>query len=161
MAKEILVTEWLSEQMISTGSTLIERLDASCCFVKAAFWMFLPEEKTWKFLLASPLVKEEGPKKYYKRIIDANKNAAADENIISLNNISVLDVDHHLIQSLKFGVSTGHSISDIRFSKNTVNGIFIDDTHVYRMNVGHVAISSMGTKKPAPMEEPVRNHIQN
>jgi hypothetical protein len=133
MAKEILVTELLSEQMISAGAKLIDKLDNSSCRVKAAFWMFLPEEKTWKFIIASPLVKEEGPRKYYKRIVDANKEA--DGNIISLNDISVSDVDNQLIQLLKFAISTGDSISNIRFSKNTINGVFIDDTHIYRMNV--------------------------
>ena len=133
MAKEILVTELLSEQMILAGSKLIDKLDNSSCRVKAAFWMFLPEEKTWKFIIASPLVKEEGPRKYYKRIVDANKEA--DGNIISLNDISVSDVDNQLIQLLKFAISTGDSISNIRFSKNTINGVFIDDTHIYRMNV--------------------------
>ena len=133
MAKEILVTELLSEQMISAGAKLIDKLDNSSCRVKAAFWMFLPEEKTWKFILASSLVKEEGPRKYYKRIVDANKEAEG--NIISLNDISVSDVDNQLIQLLKFAISTGDSISNIRFSKNTINGVFIDDTHIYRMNV--------------------------
>ena len=135
MAKEILVTELLSEQMISAGAKLIDKLDNSSCRVKAAFWMFFPEEKTWKFILASPLVKEEGPRKYYKRIVDANKRAKAEGNIISLNDISVSDVDSQLIQLLKFVISTGDSISNIRFSKNTINGVFIDDTHIYRMNV--------------------------
>jgi hypothetical protein len=135
MAKEILVTELLSEQMIFAGAKLVERLDASSCFLKAAFWMFLPEEKIWKFILASTLVKKEGPRKYYKRIVDANKKAKADENIISLSNISVSDVDNQLIQLLKSAISTGNTISSIRFSKNTINGVFIDDTHIYRMNV--------------------------
>ena len=135
MAKEILVTELLSEQMISAGANLIDKLDNSSCRVKAAFWMFLPEEKTWKFIIASPLVKEEGPRKYYKRIVDANKKAEAEGNIISLNDISVSDVDNQLIQLLKVAISTGDSISNIRFSKNTINGVFIDDTHIYRMNV--------------------------
>jgi hypothetical protein len=105
------------------------------CQVNAAFWMFLPEEKTWKFILASPLVKKEGPIKYYKRIIDASKDAGTDENIISLNDISVLDLNNQLIQLLKFAISTGDSISNIRFSKNTINGVFVDDTHIYRMKV--------------------------
>ncbi|MFH2047039.1 MAG: hypothetical protein ABIK92_18070 [Pseudomonadota bacterium] len=135
MAKEILVTELLSEQMVSAGADLLKKLDDSSCRVKAAFWMFLPEEKTWKFILASPLVKEEGPRKYYKRIVDASKDTGTEDNIISLNDISVLSVDDQLIQLLKFAISTGESISNIRFSKNTINGVFIDDTHIYRMNV--------------------------
>jgi len=136
MAKEILVTELLSEQMIVAGAALLKKLDESHCLVKAAFWMFLPEGKNWKFIVASPLVKEEGPRKYYKRIVDANKIAETDEQVISLNDITVLDNNDQLIQLLKFATSTGDSISNIRFSKNTINGVFIDDAHIYRMNVG-------------------------
>lgn len=135
MAKEILVTELLSDQMVLSGADLVKKLDASNCQVKAAFWMFLPEEKIWKFILASPLVKEEGPRKYYKRIIDANKNLNADEVVISLSDISVLDLDNQLIQLFKSVISTGDSIGNRRFSKNTINGVFIDDTHIYRMNL--------------------------
>ena len=135
MAKEILVTELLSDQMILAGAKLIEKLDDSSCQVKAAFWMFFPEEKIWKFILASPLVKKEGPRKYYKRIVDVDKEVGAEDNIISLNDISVLDVDNQLVQLLKFAISTGDSISNTRFSKNTINGVFIDDTHIYRMNL--------------------------
>jgi len=135
MAKEILVTELLSEQMILAGVELLKKLDENSCRVKAAFWMLLPDEKTWRFILASPLVKEEGPRRYYKRIVNISKNAGTKDNIISLNDISVSGVDDQLIQLLKFTVKTGDSISNIRISKNTINGVFIDDTHIYRMNV--------------------------
>lgn len=135
MAKELLVTEMLSEQMIMAGADLLKKLDESLCNVKAAFWMYFPDEKTWKYIVASPLVKDEGPRKYYKRIIDANAKIGNTENVISLNDISVSNIDNQLIQLLKFAISTGDSISNIRFSKNTVNGVFIDDTHIYRMNV--------------------------
>lgn len=135
MAKELLVTEMLSEQMIMAGADLLKKLDESSCNVKAAFWMYFPDEKTWKYIVASPLVKDEGPRKYYKRIIDANAKIGNTENVISLNDISVSNIDNQLIQLLKYAISTGDSISNIRFSKNTINGFFIDDTHIYRMNV--------------------------
>jgi hypothetical protein len=135
MAKELLVTEMLSEQMIMAGADLLKKLDESSCNVKAAFWMYFPDEKTWKYIVASPLVKDEGPRKYYKRIIDANAKIGNTENVISLNDISVSNIDNQLIQLLKYAISTGDSISNIRFSKNTINGSFIDDTHIYRMNV--------------------------
>ncbi len=135
MAKEILVTELLSDQMVFSGADLVKKLDASNCQVKAAFWIFLPEEKSWKFILASPWVKEEGPRKYYKRIIDANKNLNAHENVISLSDISALDLDNQLIQLFKSAISTDDSIANKRVSKNTINGVFIDDAHIYRMNL--------------------------
>ena len=69
MAKDVLVTEVLSDQMSKAGAKLVERLDAVGSEVKSAFWLFLSEEKTWKLILASPLVGSEGPRNFYKKVI--------------------------------------------------------------------------------------------
>lgn len=135
MAKEILVTELLSEQMISAGESLLRKLDESSCCVKAAFWIFLPDEKIWQLIIASPLVKEEGPKEYYKRIFDVGSEDGTDENIISLHDISVSDTDTQLVQLLTSAAPTGEALDGIRFSKNSIQGVFIDDAYIYRMNV--------------------------
>ena len=135
MDKELLVTDTLSEQMIAAGAKLVERLDALQSDVKGALWIYFPEDKAWKLILASPFVKGEGPKRYYKRIIEANKKAAVDENVISLNDIGVSNIDYKLVQLLKIAISTGDDISGIRFSRNTINGFFIDDAYIYRMNL--------------------------
>lgn len=134
MAKDILVTERLSDSMMKAGAKLIERLDANNSEVKSAFWLYLSEERIWKLILASPLVDSEGPRGYYKRIDDANKQANEIEEVISLNDIGVTNLVNQMVQLLKFGVGTGGGISGIRFSRNTINGIFIEDTYIYRSN---------------------------
>jgi hypothetical protein len=68
MDKELVVREVLSEQMIGAGAKLIERLDQSESNVQAALWLFLPEEKIWKLMIISPLVKTDGPRSFYKHI---------------------------------------------------------------------------------------------
>ena len=45
MAKDILVTDMLSEQMIKAGAKLVERLDVDKSEVKSAFWLFFQEER--------------------------------------------------------------------------------------------------------------------
>ncbi|KPA13711.1 hypothetical protein MHK_006079, partial [Candidatus Magnetomorum sp. HK-1] len=35
--------------------------------------------------------------------------------------------------------STGKKITGIRLSKNTINGTFIDDSYVYRININNLA----------------------
>lgn len=132
MAKDILVTESLTDSMMKAGAKLIERLDANNSEVKSAFWLYFPEEKTWKLLVASPLVDKEGPRDYYKRIVEANKVASIEEDIVSLNDVGVTNTKHQIVQLLKFMVGTGDGISGIRFSKNTINGVFIEDTYIYR-----------------------------
>jgi len=135
MDKELLVREVLSEQMIKAGAKLVKRLDQSVSNVQAALWIFLPEDKTWKLMIISPLVKTDGPRSFYKRILEANKIAHDTEAIVSLNDVSVEDTSLPLIRMLRSAISTGCGINGIRFSKNTINGAFIEDAYIYRINI--------------------------
>lgn len=132
MAQDVLVTEALSQQMIEAGAKLVERLDKNSSMVKSAFWLFFSEERLWKLMVASPLVVSEGPKSFYKRVVAANQQADEDEWVISLNNIGVTGIDHHIVQLLRVAISTGDGISGMRFSRNTINGHFIEDAYIYR-----------------------------
>ena len=135
MDKELVVREVLSEQMVDAGAKLVERLDQSESNVQAALWLFLPEEKTWKMMIISPLVKTDGPRSFYKRILEANKKAEESEFIISLNDVGVADTSIPLINLLRIAISTGSGIAGIRFSKNTINGAYIEDAYIYRINM--------------------------
>jgi len=133
MAKDILVTETLSEIMTKSGAELIRRLDKSDSEVKTALWLFFPDEKSWKLIIASPLVGEKGPREFYKRVITSNSEAHDNEYIVSINDIGVANVDHPIVQLMKFVIGTGkNDVSEIRFSRNTINGTFIEDSLIYR-----------------------------
>ncbi len=134
MAKDILVTENLSDSMMKAGAKLIERLDTSASEVKSAFWLYFSEEKSWRLIIASPLVDSEGPRDYYKNIVLANESAEPDEEVVSLSDIGVTNTSNQIVQLLKFAIKTGVGISGIRFSKNTINGTFIEDSYIYRSN---------------------------
>ncbi len=120
--------------MMQAGAKLIERLDAKDSEIKSAFWLYFSEEKTWKIIIASPLVDSGGPRKYYKRVVDANSESSEQEEIISLNDIGVTNTSNQIVQLLKFAIRTGDRISGIRLSRNTINGMFIEDTYIYRSN---------------------------
>ena len=135
MAKELVVTELLSDAMIHVGEKLVERLDESNSDVRAAFWMFFPDEKRWKLIIVSQLVKKEGPKHFYKRVVDANKKADESEQVVSLNDVGVADTSDTLVNLLKAAIFTGDGISGIRFSRSTINGTFIEDSYIYRINI--------------------------
>ncbi|MES2676263.1 MAG: hypothetical protein V4660_18640 [Pseudomonadota bacterium] len=135
MAKDILVTEILSDSMMKAGAKLVERLDAEQAEVKSAFWLYFSEDKTWKLIIASPLVDSLGPREYYKKVVGANSAASEEEEVISLNNIGVTNTVSQIVQLLKFAIGTGGGISGIRFSRNTINGHFIEDSYIYRSNL--------------------------
>ncbi|WP_243974188.1 hypothetical protein [Vibrio natriegens] len=133
MAKELLVRDYLSPQMINSGGKLIKKLDEQNAEVKSALWFFMPETRTWTLLIASPLVSENGPKQFYKKIIDANRKSKLSERVISINNISATSPSDPLIQIINTMINTDkEAINGIRFSRNTINGVFIEDCHIYR-----------------------------
>jgi hypothetical protein len=134
MAKNILVTESLSDSMIKAGAKLIERLDAKKSQVRSAFWLYIPEDNIWKLIIASPLVDSLGPRAYYKSVVEANDVAKEEEEVVSLNDIGVTNTDNKIVQLLKTAIGTGDSISGIRFSRNTINGHFIENSYIYRSN---------------------------
>lgn len=135
MAKELVVTELLSDSMIEVGKRLVERLDKSNSDVQAAFWMFFPDEKRWKLIIVSQFVKHDGPRQFYKRVVEANKKGDESESVVSLDDVSVADTSNTLVNLLKAAISTGDGISGIRFSRNTINGTFIEDSYIYRINI--------------------------
>lgn len=135
MAKDILVAESLSDSMIKAGAKLVERLDAQHAEIKSAFWLYFSEDKTWKLIIASPLVDSIGPREYYKKVLSANGSASTEEEVISLNDIGVTNTENQIVQLLKLVIGTRDGISGIRFSRNTINGHFIEDSYIYRSDL--------------------------
>ena len=135
MAKEVVVRELLLEPMIEAGKRLIERLDESDSDVQAVFWMFFPDEKCWKLIIASESVEHDGPRQFYKRVVEANKKADESESVVSLHDVGATDTSDTFVNLLKMAISTGDEISGIRFSRNTINGTFIEDSYIYRINI--------------------------
>lgn len=136
MVKNTLVTSTLSTEMTEAGKYLLEQLDLKKSKIKSFFWLFFPEEKTWKLMVASPIVEDEGPRNFYKRIVDINREAK--EEIISPNNIIVANLNNKIVNLLGFLIGTDDGIHDIRCSGNTINGTYIEDAYIYRSNIHKV-----------------------
>ena len=136
MAQDILVSESLTTDMISVGESLLKKLDKTDAKVAAVFWLFFPEERSWKLFFASELVKAEGPKKYYKKIIDALKTFEEKENTISLNDIGVTDNSDKTVLLLSSEFHSGQNILKKRISRETIDGHFFEDAYIYRINLG-------------------------
>lgn len=119
---------------VEAGKQLVRALDAASLDVKAAFWLYLEEAEEWRLYIATPLVKELGPREVYIRVLKVLK-----ENKISsidLSEISVIDPSDGLVTVLSFAFKTGPGITDINVVGNAVNGLYVRAAHIYRMNVG-------------------------
>jgi len=133
MAEETVVKEILTREMIEAGADLTRRLDEARLKVNASLWLYIPDSNLWRLIMASPAVRKDGPKKVYRKIQSILSKIPGDASIIRLNDISVVEDNDPLIILLRIALRTGDGISGIRFSKNTINGHFIEDTYIYRI----------------------------
>lgn len=120
------------EKDIADGKLLIEALDRSKFTLSGALWFYFPKAEEWRLLLVSPLVDRMGPRKSYSIIQSVIEDFPPSFGI-SIINISVTSPKSELIQLLKIAIRTGPEISEIRFSRNTINNVFIEDALVYRL----------------------------
>lgn len=133
MAEEILVGEQLTPDMIKSGALLLAALDKLNVSVKGAYWRLLPDQHVWRLVIASPEVRELGPKAVYRKVVSALQKLPQDVTTIGTKDISVVDDKTQPFLTLRSMVSTGPGISGIRLSKNVINGELIEDAYVYRL----------------------------
>ncbi|MBI2821769.1 MAG: hypothetical protein HYX74_06045 [Acidobacteria bacterium] len=132
MAENAVVKEQLTGAMIDAGAELTAKLDEIGLHVTSAFWLFMPELNEWRLLFASPEVTSKGPRNVYEKIGQAIDQLGARAAPVPLSVVGVLDPDADVVRLLKVAVETGPGVKRIRFSKNVINGHFIDDALIYR-----------------------------
>jgi hypothetical protein len=133
MVTEMVVKESLSNEMISAGSELTRRLDESRFLVSASFWLYDTDSNAWRFLVASPEVRTRGLKGAYKQVQSAVAGIPEGQPKISLKDISVVDSNDPLVSLMRVAIKTGDGISGIRFTRNMINGVLIEDAYIYRL----------------------------
>jgi len=131
-------TTILVEKDIEDGRKLVEALDRSNFNLVGALWFYFADSREWRLLLVSPLVDTIGPSGCYRRIQSVLKDMSYDLATsfgIPLSRIAVKSPWDSLIRLLKMAIQTDRrGISKIRFTRNTINGVFIEDALIYRLS---------------------------
>jgi len=126
------VKEQLTGVMIEAGAELTAKLDETGLPLTAALWLFMPDLNEWRLLFASPEVTTKGPREVYERIQRAISQLGDKASAVPLSMVGLIDADADLVRLLKLAIRTGPGIHRIRFSKNVIDGHFIDDALIYR-----------------------------
>jgi hypothetical protein len=140
MVAEALVREINKEQltveMIRAGSVLTHYLGERLP-VTASFWFYLAESNSWRLFLASPQVAMQGPRKVYRQVQIAllrlqQGRPEKTTGTLDLEEITVVDDEHALVKLLRTALR-GEFGNGKWFSRNTVNGQYIEDAYIYRL----------------------------
>jgi len=131
-----MVKPTLVDADMKAGEALLKKLDKIKFDVKAAFWFYMPDSEEWRLIFASPAVDKKGPKEAYEKVqsqLPELKEELEQDYELSLQNISVVSPNDDLIKLLKTAVKTGPGVSHIRFARNVIDNVFIEDAYIYRV----------------------------
>jgi len=126
------VKEQLTDEMIEAGFQLTQKLDELGLPISVAMWFFLSDINEWRLQFASPQSSAEGPRSVYEKIEEARKALGTQAERLPLSAIGLIDTNHQLMELLRIGPRTGPGVHRVRFSKNVINGHFIDDAPIYQ-----------------------------
>jgi hypothetical protein len=122
----------LVDQDRQDGAALLRRLDEATFPVEAAFWWLDSESGKWSLILVTPLVETEGPREAYGQL--TKLVLLGEPSLVDLERVTLVKPTHTLPQLLRVALRTGPTdIAGISFSRNTVNGVYIEDAFIYRL----------------------------
>lgn len=132
MAKRVMVTSALTEDMIIAGARLLKDLDDAGVEVQDALWIHQPESQTWRLIIAMPALKTRGPLQAYRRILEVESTLTANKLTVGVENISVVDTKDPLIGALRKANSI-HPLTESRQPRMVLSGIYFEESYIYRV----------------------------
>jgi hypothetical protein len=123
----------LTSAMVDAGAELTRKLDQIGVPITAALWLFEAELNEWRLVFASPEVTTLGSRDVYDKVRQAIDQLQERAAPVPLSLVTLMDANADLILRLRKALGTGSGISRIRFSKNVIDGHFIDDALIYRV----------------------------
>lgn len=130
-----MVARTLVESDIEGGKLLVEQLDFGNVPLSAALWFYDREEECYRLFLATKVYDDRGPLEAY-RVVQEFLKKLPEEHRLSLTDINIVSPSDETIVAIKQAVQTppAPDISGIRFSRNLVNNVYVDDAWIYRSN---------------------------
>jgi len=126
MAQPVLVKE-----DVDAGMELLRVLDASNFPVTGAAWIFFPDIEDWRLVIRSPRA-EQNLQAALLDIAIAMDAAGDLRSRLDLSRVKLVPPNDRMLQAMG-SVVRATGLSNIRFSKNVINGIYIDDALIYRL----------------------------
>jgi hypothetical protein len=121
----------LVDDDVKAGSELVRILDETSFPVTGAAWIYFPDVEEWRLVIRTPRAAKDLQGAYLDiaRAMDAKGNLRAR---LSLARVKLVPPTDRMLQALG-SVVRASGLNSIRFSRNVVNGIYIDDALIYRL----------------------------
>lgn len=123
----------LVDRDIRAGNRLVKLLDEKKYPVFAALWLYRPEFEDWRLLIGSAKVDDQGSRQAYRELQRAITKGRATPGV-HVSDVSLVGADDAFLRLLGRAIRTDpNAVSEIRFTKNMVDGVFVEDALIYRL----------------------------
>ena len=125
-------TRTLVREDIKSGKELIKHFDHKGLDIKIAFWFLDEEIDRWYLFISTSSVESEGSREVYRSILYAMKGFITE---IRFEDIKVISYDSKMAKIFRSAIHTEkNTLEPIRFQGNVINGLYIKDALIYRVN---------------------------
>jgi hypothetical protein len=116
---------------IEAGQELVRLLDETGFPVTAAAWIYFPDVEEWRLIIRSPKAARNLQEAFLEiaRAMDAKGDL---RNRLDLARVKLVPPSDRMLEAMGKAVRIS-GLSTVRFSRNVVNGIYIDDALIYRL----------------------------
>ena len=121
----------LVEEFKTAGRELLQKLDLSGLDVRGAFWLYRDESEDWRLVIATPLADRVGSREVYLKMYPLWH----EDQKLDWSQITVLGIKDPLVRLIGNVVNTGPGIGGMVFGRNIIDGTYIEDAYIYRMNL--------------------------
>lgn len=135
MVEKVAVAQDLSPEMVKAGERLLAEFDRRQVPVSGMLWWYQAEPEIWRLIVVMPEVKSRGPILAYQKVQSILPDMPQDQPTLGLENISVWDAEDSIISLMRKAVRIGgRGAGGVRFSRNSIDGVYIDDAYIYRLD---------------------------
>jgi hypothetical protein len=126
--------EQLVRTEIDAGLNLVRALDDAHFGVVGALWLYYADADRWRFVIAADAAPKDIEKKYLEAatIVSQWREAHPAQPVLDLARVRIVSQSDPLIRGLQ-PIIRVDGLSEIRFSNNVVNGIYVEDALIHRM----------------------------
>jgi hypothetical protein len=116
---------------VEMGSELLKVLDEAAFPVTAAAWIYCQDVDEWRLVIRTPKVEKDlqGALRELAAALDAKGDL---RTRLDLSRVKLVPPKDKVLAAMASMVRVD-GISNIRFSRNVINGVLIDDALIYRL----------------------------
>jgi hypothetical protein len=123
----------LVEPNIAAAQRLVGLLDAAGMRPRAVVWTFTSERDSWRLWIVPPVAIAD-KREFYLKLAQIFGTHAADLAGLDLGEIQYVSDSHPVIRGLN-SILHFDGTGDARISNNSLNGFFLPEAVVVRMNI--------------------------